>query len=834
MRRLITIRRITGGLLLLGSLVGCLVHAGEIPLRNPGFEAVSETGSRPAAWSLSEWTGGPTDISVERVSGGHGGSYAARVNWRSGGNNILLHQSIPFSGEQRCRLSFFFKTDGQTPVSCSVRTLRAGRALQYNSGPEAKPETNWTRYVYEFTTHPQTEQLIVYLRQRGGTVWFDDVKLETIPPPAPLDWRTPEAKAAWNAFAPRTRRRNSLVVQLLDIDLPPQKPGEASPHAFATPRRGWIHIAVTVGGKEGGTVPMPLRFYPGRSRPGSPSHVDGAHNVGGGSIRRPSHAPAISRNVMALGTVRVRLDHDKVYELWHSRREPANRVETMLYVSAGAHTLILRPGPESLVRHLSIRTIPELICCEYESAASGRGKMMAAFPGLLEDYTTTLENFYRHHQKNPMRTETVDPASRARLDAWLARGGRALTHSGIPGLNSGKTIPLEDTFTFWTQAYGMLHLQGIMCDEFGPETPAQLAVYTDAIERMAADKRFAGKTLYAYGPPSWGSGSANRTFRKTLFRHGHKQALEMYLREQPTREKAEENIADVITQWIGSARLDMPGSIPYTVVVLCCCSKNYYGMDCFADVDYRVFLDLQFHRLATDPTCKDLGGVSAWILRYADAEIVDWLGRMQRHYAIDGRTDRLAETLGLTYRLTHLVNPDFVQGLQGWQTAAAGPDGIRTRVVRGFGLARGTMLPPPVGDAVVVLKRNGRKANRLMQTVRNLRPGSLYSLVMYSADAIGVEGGTSTNKNHDLEVRLRGAELLPARRRREVYDRVYAGRERSSLHTWFNRHTWVFRAAAPTAELTITDAPAETTVGIPPPQTLMVNFVEVRRLLAEP
>ncbi len=46
---------------------------------------------------------------------------------------------------------------------------------------------------------------------------------------------------------------------------------------------------------------MPLRFCPGRSRPGGPSHVDGAHNVGGDSIRRPSHAPAISRNVMALG-----------------------------------------------------------------------------------------------------------------------------------------------------------------------------------------------------------------------------------------------------------------------------------------------------------------------------------------------------------------------------------------------------------------------------------------------------------------------------------------------------------------------------------------------------
>ena len=754
------------------------LSARELPLRNPGFEVAAAGSSAPADWSLAEWTGGPADILLERVSGGRRGGHAAKVTWRSGGSNILLYQALAVQGRQRYRLSFFFKTDGRTGVSCSIRTLRGSQALQYNSSPESRPARQWTKHVFEFTTHPACDQLVIYLRQRAGTVWYDDVSLETIPLPKPVDWRSPAAVTAWERFAPKTRRLNCLATRLLDVN-----PGESMPpaerkYAFVTPREGWVHITVKLA-KPG---PMPIR---------------------------------------------VRLDSGPEYVLRHPHGAAAATPETMLHLTAGAHTLrIPEAGGQRLVR-VRVCAIPELICCEYESAASGREALMKRHPHLLDDYNVTLENFYRHHQKDVMRTESMDPASRTRLAAWKTRGGRAFTHSTIPGLTQKRVHP-NQSFEFWSRALGMRELDGIMCDEFGHETPEQLSFYTRAIRRLAAEPRFANKTIYAYGPPSWGSAPTTRGFRETLFRYGHKQALEMYLREAPTKAAAKAEIARVLTQWVGSADLDLPGSAPCTTLVLCCCSKAYYGMDCYPNADFRVFLDLQYHEIANNPVFTDLGGLSAWILRSADDEIIRWMGLLNRHYAIEGKRSLLSAEYGLTYHLNHVRNPAFQAGFDGWMIHPAGPGSMSVIQAKGFGIARGTMCKSPVGDAVVLLRRNGPKANRLSQTLRHLVPGALYSIQLYTADANGWKTGKSRNRIHALRVSVEDAELLPGRYEREVYDRPYGGGNRAK-RTWFNLHRWEFRPARESARLTIQDGPAGDAID----QALMLNFVQVQRCIPD-
>ena len=769
------------GLLAALLATGVAVRGGPVPLRNPGFESAAADRRNPAGWALSEWTGGATDIIVGRVPGGRSGSYAARATWRSGGSNILLHQTVPFTGQHRCRLSFYFRTDGRAGVSSSIRALHNGSALQYNSSPKTEPATEWTRQVFEFSTHPDCAQLVLYLRQGPGTVWYDDVSLETIPAPEPVDWRSPAAVAAWEQFAPGTVCLNNFVVQLLDVtDL---RPGGAlrSSQTVAAPRDGWLHVSVT------GTGPMD----------------DDA--------------------------VRIRIDDGPVRRLSRYHAGPSDTIETMVCVGAGAHTLHIDHGGRPVER-LSVRSIPELICCEYESAASGREHLMRRHPHLLEDYNVTLENFYRHHQKDVSATERIDEASRARLSDWRARGRRGLTHSIIPGVKTGRRVPVDEVFEFWSSAAGSLQFDGIMCDEFGRETPAQLAAYVDAVTRLSRDPRFAGRTFYAYATPSWGAGAANRAFRETLFRHGHKQALEFYLREQPTEAAAKQVLADVLKQWIGSAHLDMPGSLANTIVVLCCCSKTYYGMNSFPDVDFRVFLDMQFHLMATDPVFEGLGGLSAWILRSADDETIRWLGRLHRHYAIEGHREMLSAQLGLTYRLAHLENPGFVDGLTGWQVDAAAPGSVQAREIKGFGVARGTMHPSPACDRVVSLVRTGSRPNRLRQILRHLRPGARYTLKMYSADASGFDGEESRNPRHAVTIDIDGADVLRDRYVREEYDRVYGGRTPTGSRTWFNYHRWTFRARAESARLVISDAaPAEGTAAAE--QRLLLNFIEVQRVL---
>jgi hypothetical protein len=763
-------------------LISALSIAGQdVPLVNPGFEDATADGRQPAGWELSEWTGGATDIVLEQTADGLDGSHAARVTWRSGGNNILLHQTIPLAGQQRCRLTFVYRTDGQSGVSCSIRTLAGDRALQYNSSPSTEANTDWTAHTFEFTTHPSTEQLVVYLRQRGGTVWYDNVSLARIPLPAPIERRSAAAVAAWERFAPGTVRRNNLVMQLLDVEAVQPDPKGGPAQDFATPRDGWIHVVVTA----------------------------------------PHRAPE---------ALRVRLDTAQDVPLRPRRDGDRESSEAMLFVPAGAHSARLyAPEPAAPVR-LTICAIPELICCEVESAASGREQLMRRHPDLLQDYNVTLENFFRHQQDDPSRTETIDPASQQRLQQWLAQGGRALTHSQIPGLDADSPIPLRDAAQFWARAAGFDSLHGIMCDEFGHETPEQLAVYRAAIETLSTDPRYAGKTFYAYAPPAWGSGAENRAFRETLFRYGHKQALELYLREASTAAEADRELADTITQWLGSAELDMPGSLAQTVAVLCCCSGATYGMDCYASVDFRVFLDLQVRLLATEPACAGLGGLSWWILRYADDDIIRWLGRLHRHYAIEGQRESLAAQLGLTYRLPHLRNPDFVAGLQDWRVETAPGGRVEARRIAGFGRARGTMRPAPVGDDVVAMERVGPQPNRISQDLRDLLPGSLYLVTLYSAATDPTGAAAPENRLHGLCVSVSGADLLPERATREVYNQAYDGVRLQDGRTWFNRHTWTFRAPAATAEFAITDADPD---GQPrhDRQSLLFNFVEVRRLL---
>jgi len=770
------------GLLAALLTTGVTAWARPITLQNPGFESRAADGGIPTGWSLSEWTGGDTDIHAETARGGHSEDHAARVSWRSGGSNILLHQTIPFAGQHRCRLSFYFRTDGRTGVSSSIRALHGKSALQYNSSPKTTPVAKWTQHVLEFTTHPECTQLVLYLRQGPGTVWYDKVSLEIIPEQKPVDWRPPAAVAAWKQFSPNTTRLNNLVIQLLDIaTLPPGNAPGTSHATFATPRDGWLHISVT------GTEQLD-------------------HDL-----------------------IRVRIDDGPIRPLSRYHLGQNDTVETMLHASAGAHTLHINHAKHALKRVL-VRTTPELICCEYESAASGRGTLMSKYPHLLENYNVTLENFFRHYQKDIDATETVDEKSRARIADWRARGRRALTVSMIPGVKTGKRVVVDKAFDFWSNAAGFLQFDGIMCDEFGTETPAQLAAYTEAVTRLSRDPRFKGRTFYAYGPPSWGAGTANRAFRETLFRYGHKQALEFYLREQPTQAAAKQAIADTLKQWLGSASLDMPGSLANTVAVLCCCSETYYGMNSFPDVDFRVFLDMQVHLLATDPTCEGLGGLSAWILRSADDETIQWLGRLHRHYAIEGKREMLSEQLGLTYRLTHLKNPGFTDGLTDWDVESAMVDSVQARQIRGFGVARGTMHKSLACDRVVSLVRTGSRPNRLRQVLRHLRPGALYTLKAYSADSAGFDGKESHNQTHALTIDIDDADVLHDRYVRKEYNRVYGSKATADIHTWFNYHVWTFRARATSARLAISDK-APTGGRAPSEQRLLLNFIEVQRVL---
>src|SRR5438552_2997985 len=119
---------------------------------------------------------------------------------------------------------------------------------------------------------------------------------------------------------------------------------------------------------------------------------------------------------------------------------------------------------------------------------------------------------------------------------------------------------------------------------------------------------------------------------------------------------------------------------------------------------------------------------------YADEETVRWAARLYRHYGLEGKTNLLSDELGFAYRLDHIQNPDFADGLKGWSVQAAEPGSVDTKHLTGFGWLEGRYPRTQLGDTFLWTKRSAARPNRVTQEIKHLRPGKLYSLKLVSAD----------------------------------------------------------------------------------------------------
>ncbi len=89
-----------------------------------------------------------------------------------------------------------------------------------------------------------------------------------------------------------------------------------------------------------------------------------------------------------------------------------------------------------------------------------------------------------------------------------------------------------------------------------------------------------------------------------------------------------------------------------------------FGLNKLPNVDYHVWMDQQMHVVATDPVMTGMGGLEWWTTALADEETVRFVGKLYRHYAIEGKTDRMTRD---PLFLAHLENADFEKGTAGWE-----------------------------------------------------------------------------------------------------------------------------------------------------------------------
>ena len=529
--------------------------------------------------------------------------------------------------------------------------------------------------------------------------------------------------------------------------------------------------------------------------------------------------------------------------------------EAMRHLTAGVHHLAIAGHPSGL----TVRRIPEL-----QHAFYNAGDMWNLQHGPFDDW-----NYLRRHvltninvvisggARNPLGFAeskraglhwisnpegTAHFAREDHLREWKQLGRHWLT-TAINPFRQRTEVTAEEAYQAWSQAVGLNHplLDGVIVDEFGGGDQPKYGAFRQAVERIHANPAFQRKT---YSPYSYGSGilsnDLSRDFARAAARGGGHVCIERYLIEQPTRQAAVQHIHEQFHAGWNMPRYtqDWAEVVKNTVIVLGYMSAVGESLNVDPSVDFKVYMDLQMQALATQPAYAGLAGLQQYTCSYADDETMRWASRLFRHYAIDGKTNLLSDTLGFRYRLNHIQNPDFAESTTGWDTQPAEPGSLAARSYPAYGYLQFRYDRNGQGDSFLWTKRSGKRANEFRQPIANLVPGRLYSLKMVTADHQDLVQERQEKKSHAISIRIDDGEIIPGPKTsfQSIFPNHYArpvGAFRGGRSFYMNYHWRVFRATRDRALLTISDWETNTTPGGPSGQELMFNFVEVQPYFAD-
>ena len=496
-------------------------------------------------------------------------------------------------------------------------------------------------------------------------------------------------------------------------------------------------------------------------------------------------------------------------------------VEAMRYLSAGRHTLhVAREGrgsPSSLI----VRAIPEL---QYASIDMATPK--------FKEYGTYdwdyLERIGMLANLNVFVARLLKPETPERLlNRWTAQGKRIIQDIGVPGIAIGGRA--EQSYDYWVRQHGMVHpkVAGLIANEFMGYEPALSGYphYVAAVERLLAEKKDRLFYLYlsAYGGPE----PMMRLVRPLVEQGRCRFASERYFHEMPTEERAQGYLKSVLSEHFQSFSKNVPGIARKMIWVTGMLCGPPESVNINPLVSFKVFKDIQYHVMATDPPAFGvIGGVQIYYSTYADEEYLRWNAKLLRHYCIEGRTDRLSKD---PYNLDHVRNPDFEHGIEGWSVSAAEPGSVGVKRMARYGSFQSRYPGPPsgMGDTFLWMKRSAKKPNAVSQEIGNLQAGRAYSMKMYVADYPEL----ASDRKHVVSVTIDGADMIPEKCLRGSFRSIHYNYPREKHYVNFLR--LVFRARAATAGLTISDWASEKEPGGPIGQELMYNFVEIEPYLME-
>jgi hypothetical protein len=585
------------------------------------------------------------------------------------------------------------------------------------------------------------------------------------------------------------KQQNNLVAELLAASSI-SAPGRS--FTFARPSEGWIFIAVTCQGK---------------------------------------------------GNVQVDLDGDRNHHaLVVQGVDRTITAEAMRLVSRGEHRIRVECSGGSTASRLVVKAIPELFHC-------GLG-----FDPAIKSYGHYDMEFLKKDILPNVTTLIVPPhikLARSAVDDWHRQGKKFVAEVGI----SAQAKTAAEHLQYWAGFYEKAPLlDGLIINEFIVNNPVaapgrtpsskrlermkheqeQYRVYGEAIRRLRADDRYKAKMLYGYV-----GGSAKKLNQeiigpdliRTIIDCGYRVAPERYIFEVSSESKAKEVLqlfVDGIADWEAKA----PAVKKHMVIAFGLFSMPPGGINKQPNVDYHVWMDQQMNIVANHPSLADLAGLSWWTSTLADEETVRFVGKLYRHYAIDGRTSMLTTD---PLFLTHVQNADFEKGLDCWTLHPADETTIQVRSFPRYGRIEGRYMglgrpadPEHIGDTFLWMKRSAKGPNAFSQTIKNLEPGRLYSMKMFTCD---YQDLVQPKKKVEAEatrfigrVDLEGVDLDSKR----SFTEMYASNPEPPIPVWITYHWKVFRANGPTAKLTVSDWPSQAQPAGPFDQEQTFNFLEIQ------
>ncbi|MEN6405465.1 MAG: hypothetical protein ABFC77_03235 [Thermoguttaceae bacterium] len=518
------------------------------------------------------------------------------------------------------------------------------------------------------------------------------------------------------------------------------------------------------------------------------------------------------------------------------RRNKANKsAEAMKYLPAGDYQLQLTLSPQESAQRVLVRAIPEIFYDGYRRASQLHQCNDAARDWkFLEKYVNPNINTFVVHHGNRKNTPAADKPTDEVFKEWTRRGKHWVDEVSIDA--AAKTV--DGTCQYYLSDLGLAHsaYNGFLIDEFtrGPVLNEAInRINLDALTRIASRPDFVDKKIHLYVVAPLPKMAEYSQICQFAADHRSLMAWEWYVVERPPKTDVK-NLRDVWEFFSPDWHADHakrwesihPGSSKSLLMTMAGWNLPDCSGDSDAELNNKVLLDWQMNFLANHPLYRKLRGVNVWATSYMDEELIRWMCRLYRHYCIDGNRKLLSTD---PYVLTHLVNPDFDEGTDGWDIQMADDGSVRAEHLKDYGKIEGRRKPGK-GDHFLVARRSPNRPNTISQTVNNLTPGRLYTFRMYTADYGDLKTGKSKRRNHAVSISLSGAAILPGK---ELHIPYYcrASAKVSPFDAknlcWLNYHWVLFRAEGTTAQLTVSDWIDPQHPGDDPGQELAFNFFQL-------